>query len=58
MPTPPSKKRYDAKNIVKVCVSFNRKTEPELTSRIESEEKKASFLKQLVREQIEREKEN
>ena len=52
----PSKKRYDAKNIVRVTVAFNRNTEPELVERIEKEEKKASFIKQLVKEQIEKEK--
>ena len=56
MPTYPSKKRYDAKTIVKVTVGFNRNTEPELVERIEQEESKATFLKQLVREQVEREK--
>lgn len=52
----PSKKRYDAKNIVRVTVAFNRNTEPELVERIEKEENKAKFLKRLVKEQIEREK--
>lgn len=56
MVTYPSKKRYDAKNIVKVTVGFNRNTEPELVERMEREESKASFLKQLVRDQVEREK--
>lgn len=57
MVTYPSKKRYDAKNIVKVAVGFNRNTEPELVERIEKEPSKATFLKRLVREQIERETE-
>lgn len=52
----PAQKRYDAKNLVRVSVAFNRKTEPEITKRIEQEENKAKFLKQLVKEQIEREK--
>lgn len=56
MPRYPSQKRYDEKNIVRVSVAFNRKTEPELTARIEREENKASFLKRLVRDEIEREK--
>lgn len=51
----PSKKRYDAQNIVRVTVAFNRKTEPELVERIEREEHKGMFLKCLVREQIKRE---
>lgn len=57
MVTYPSKKRYDAKNILKVAVGFNRNTEPELVERMEREESKATFLKRLVREQVEREKE-
>uniref|UniRef100_A0A7C9NUA2 Uncharacterized protein n=1 Tax=Muribaculaceae bacterium Z82 TaxID=2304548 RepID=A0A7C9NUA2_9BACT len=56
MPTYPSKKRYDAKNIVKVAVGFNRNTEPELVSRIEKEPNRAGYLKSLVREALEREK--
>lgn len=56
MVTYPSKKRYDAKNILKVAVGFNRNTEPELVERMEREESKATFLKRLVREQVEREK--
>lgn len=56
MVTYPAKKRYDAKNILKVAVGFNRNTEPELVERMEKEPSKATFLKKLVREQIEREK--
>lgn len=56
MVTYPSKKHYDAKNILKVAVGFNRNTEPELVERMEREESKATFLKRLVREQVEREK--
>ena len=56
MPTYPSKKRYDEKNIVKVTVGFNRSTEPELVERVEREASRATFLKRLVREQVEREK--
>uniref|UniRef100_A0A7C9NVY2 Uncharacterized protein n=1 Tax=Muribaculaceae bacterium Z82 TaxID=2304548 RepID=A0A7C9NVY2_9BACT len=57
MVTYPSKKRYDAKNIVKVTVGFNRNTEPELVERIEREPSKVAFIKKLVREEVEREKE-
>jgi hypothetical protein len=53
----PAQERYDAKNMLRVGVAFNRKTEPEITARIEQEENKSKFIKQLVREQIEREKE-
>ena len=56
MVTYPSKKRYDAKNILNVAVGFNLNTEPDLVERMEREESKATFLKRLVREQVEREK--
>lgn len=52
----PANKRYEKKNIIKVTVGFNRSTEPELAAKIESEESRASYLKRLVREDVEREK--
>lgn len=57
MPYYPSSKRYEDKNILGVRVKFNRKTEPELVERIEREQKKATYLKRLVREDIRREQE-
>lgn len=56
MPYYPSSKRYEDKNILGVRVKFNRKTEPELVERVEREDKKATYLKRLVREDIAREK--
>lgn len=53
----PAQKRYDKKTLVRVSVAFNRNTEPELAARVEKEENRAKFLKRLVKEQIEREKE-
>lgn len=50
--TYPSKKRYDAKNVLRVAVGFNRRTEPELVARIEREDNKAGYLKRLVREDL------
>ncbi len=58
MPYYPSSKRYEDKNILGVRVKFNRKTEPELVERIEREPKKATYLKRLVKEDIEREHEH
>lgn len=52
----PTNYRYSKKNLLKVMVGFNRKTEPELVERMEREENKAGYLKRLVREDIEREK--
>lgn len=50
--TYPSKKRYDEKNVLRVAVGFNRRTEPELVARIEREDNKAGYLKRLVREDL------
>lgn len=56
MVTYPSKKRYDARTIIKVTVGFNRNTEPELVERIEQEPNRTAFIKELVRERVEAEK--
>lgn len=55
MPWYPSNEKYAKKNLVAVRVAFNRKTEPELVERIEREPKKATYIKRLVREDVERE---
>lgn len=54
MPDYPSKRRYDAENVVRVSVAFNRRTEPGLVARIEAEPNRAGYLKRLVREDVER----
>ena len=56
MVVPPSKRRYDARNTVKVLVTFNRNTDPEVTARIEQEPHKAAYIRRLIREDIEKEK--
>ncbi len=56
MPYYPANRKYEMENIVPVRVAFNRKTEPELVERIEREERKSTYLKRLVREDVEREK--
>jgi len=40
--------------MIKVNVSFNRKTEPELVVRIEAETNKAGYIKDLIRADIEK----
>lgn len=45
--------RYKAANIVKVTVDFNRKTEPDLVEKIEEQENKAGYLKNLIKKDIE-----
>lgn len=50
----PSNAKYERENLLRVMVKFNRKTEPELVERIESQENKAGYLKSLVKSDIER----
>lgn len=52
----PTNYRYSKESLLKVMVGFNRRTEPDLVERMEREENKAGYLKRLVREDIEREK--
>lgn len=54
--TPPSKKKYEKDKVLKVTVGFSRISEPELVDRIEREESKAGYLRRLVQEDVEREK--
>lgn len=49
-------RRYELKAIRKVMIGFNRNTEPELTSWIESKANKQGYIKQLVRDDMERSK--
>ena len=53
-PTYPSKRRYDAENVVRVAVGFNRRTEPELVEVIEAQENRAGYLKELVKRDVPR----
>lgn len=49
-----SNAKYEKENLLRVLVKFNRKTEPELVERMESQENKAGYLKRLVKDDIER----
>lgn len=49
-----SNAKYEKENLLRVMVKFNRKTEPELVERMESQENKAGYLKRLVKDDIER----
>jgi len=51
----PANRRYAERNLLKVTVSFNRKTEPQLVEHVEQQESKAGYLKRLVKEDMERE---
>lgn len=55
-PTYPSKKKYESEKVLKVTVGFSRISEPELVERVEKQESRAGYLKRLVKEDIEREK--
>lgn len=57
MTTYPSKRKYEKEKVLKVTVGFSRISEPELVERVEREPSKAGYLKRLVREALEREKE-
>lgn len=52
----PTNYRYDKENRVKVGVSLNRKTEPELTEWVTSKDKPSTYLKELARRDMERAK--
>ncbi|MEY8561629.1 hypothetical protein AALA21_01020 [Eggerthellaceae bacterium 3-80] len=47
-------KRYEAKALRKMMIAFNRNTEPDLLEWIESQENKAGYIKRLIREDMER----
>lgn len=53
----PSNYKYSKENLLKVMVAFNRRTEPELVEWMEEKENKAGYIKGLVRDDIERSKE-
>lgn len=52
----PTNLRYQNENILQVKVGFNRNTEPELVERVEEEPNRARYIKNLVREDVERRK--
>lgn len=47
-----SKIKYQNKNIVKITLKFVKTTESDLIERIESQENKAGYIKRLVREDM------
>ncbi len=49
-------RRYHAKAIMRVTVDFNRNTESDLVERVEREPNRSGYIKQLVREDVERRK--
>ncbi len=53
----PSVKKYRKKSILHVGIDFNRNTEPELVEKIESVENRSGYVKELIRRDIEKKKE-
>ncbi len=49
-----SKARYDAANARHICLKFNRKTDADILSRIDTEESVQRYIKHLIREDIAR----
>lgn len=52
----PTNYRYDKKNRVRLTVSLNAKTEPELTEWVTSHEHPSTYLKELAKEDMERQR--
>lgn len=56
----PSKQRYDRKNLVRVNIAFNRKTNPEAVEKMEelarAGESRSAYIKAAVKEKIDRER--
>ena len=46
--------RYDRKNVWRLTITFNRKTEPELVEWVQSKDRRQSYIRQLIREDIKR----
>ena len=53
-----AQRKYNSANIVQVSFKVNRKTEPDILKKLESVENKQGYIKQLIREDIERMKED
>lgn len=51
-----AKQRYNAKNMKKITFEFNLKTEAHLIEQINSQPSKAGYIKRLIAEDIERNK--
>ena len=54
----PSSAKYEREKLLRVMVKFHREHEAELVERMEQQENRAGYLKELVRRDIEAGKEN
>lgn len=53
----PSKQRYDKETLLKISVAFNRKAEPELVKFLENKESRTEYIRQLVRDDFNKDNE-
>lgn len=49
-----AQRKYDAKNTVMFSFSVNRKTEPDLLEHLQKTKSRASYIKRLIREDMEK----
>ena len=49
-------KRYDKKNTIGLGLKFMKNTEADIIERLQQQDSKAGYIKRLIREDIEREK--
>lgn len=54
----PANERYNRKNKVNITVSLNRATEPELVAWMEGQPNRGGYIKRLIREDMERERDS
>ena len=54
----PSSAKYEREKLLRVMVKFHREHEAELVERMEQQENRAGYLKELVRRDLEADKEN
>lgn len=54
MPRGESQRRYDAENLKKIVFSINKKTESDLVAHLQDMSNRATYIKRLIREDMER----
>ena len=54
MPRTDAQRKYDAKNIVSFAFTVNRNTEADLLEYLQDMDKRAAYIKRLIREDMEK----
>lgn len=54
MPRTDAQRKYDAKNIVPFTFTVNRNTETDLLEHLQDMDKRAAYIKRLIREDMEK----